>query len=196
MTPAARLLIDASRAWSDLSDDEARQLALTFHERTVTAGDPVALPDAEAHEILFVAEGLLRFYYPSDDGRQSNKAFVGEGEFAGALAASALGVPLAYGIEALEDTRLLACDVTAWTALVESAPAFERLGRKLAEYILVRKERTARSLRLQSATERYATLVEERPDLVQRVPLYHLASYLGMSDVHLSRVRRQLAEAI
>ena len=76
---------------------------------------------------------------------------------------------------------------------MESGPAFERLGRKLAEHILVRKERKARSLMLQSATERYASLVAERPDLVQRVPQYHLASYLGMTDVHLSRVRRVLA---
>ena len=192
MSPTPRLL-DAARAWAPLSDAEADRLAAAFDERTAEAGEAVALPGDDAHDVLFVAEGLLRFYYPADDGRQSNKAFVAEGEFAGALAAGALGVPLLYGIEALEPTRYLAAPFARWTALVESGPALERLGRKLAEHLLVRKERAARGLRLQSAAERYVALLSERPDLVQRVPQYHLASYLGMTSVHLSRVRRELA---
>ena len=194
--PDAAPLIDAARRWAPLSDAEADRLVAAFEPRTAAAGQPVALPGADTHDILFVTDGLLRFYYPADGGRESNKAFVAEGEFAGALAAGGLGVPLMYGIEALEGTRYLAVGFDRWTDLVESSPAFERLGRKLAEHLLMRKERTARSLRLQSAAERYAALVEARPDLVQRVPQYHLASFLGMTDVHLSRVRRGLGRAV
>ena len=190
---ADSLLVEAARAWAPLSDAHADALAAAFDAREVEAGAPVALPGTSAHEVLFVTDGLLRFYYPDDDGRQSNKAFVAEGEFAGALAAAGLGVPILYGIEALEPTRYLAAPYTRWAALVESDPAFERLGRKLAEHLLMRKELKARSLLLQNAAERYRALVDAQPDLVQRVPQYHLASYLGVTDVHLSRVRRELA---
>ena len=88
---------------------------------------------------------------------------------------------------------MLATPVDAFADLMDRDPAFDRLGRKLAERILARKELRTRSLLLQSAAERYADLVRERPDLLQRVPLYHLASHLGITDVHLSRVRRQAA---
>ena len=190
---AARALTEAARAWADLSDPQAAALAAAFDERTVAAREPVALPGATAHEILFVVEGLLRFYYPADDGRESNKAFVAEGEFAGALAAAGLGVPLLYGIEALEPTRYLAIPYARFAALMDAEPAFERLGRKLAEHILMRKERRARSLLLEGAAERYAAFEAERPDLLQRVPLYHVASYIGVTEVSLSRIRGRLA---
>ena len=190
--PTAALL-DAALRWAPLDAAHQRELAVRFRARDVARGEPVALPGDDRHEVLFVAEGLLRFYYPGRDGREANKAFVAEGEFAGAVASAQLGLPILYGIEALEPSTVLAMPYADFSALMDGAPAFERLGRKLAETILARKERTARDLLLKSAAERYADLVTERPDLVQRVPLYHLASYLGITDVHLSRVRRQLA---
>jgi len=103
-------------------------------------------------------------------------------------------VPLLYGIEALEDSTVLAAPVAHFSALMDADPTFERLGRKLAELILARKERRTRAFLLQSATERYLDLERQRPDLLQRVPLFHLASYLGVTDVHLSRLRRGLVE--
>ena len=184
---------DAVAEWVALDPDQLDRLRSVFAERSADAREPVALPGAPAHEVLFVRRGLLRFYYPADDGRQSNKAFVAEGEFAGAVAAAQLGVSLLYGIEALEPTDYLAAPYADVVALMDADPAFERLGRRLAETILARKERRTRSLLLQTATERYLDLAAARPDLIQRVPQYHLASYLGVTDVHLSRLRRELA---
>ena len=193
MTDAHRALVDAARQWAPLTGAQAAAFAEAFDVREVAGREAVALPGSDRREVLFVERGLLRFYYPAADGRESNKAFVAEGEFAGALAAAGLGVPILYGIEALEPTRLLAATVGRWSALLDTDPAFERVGRKLAERILVRKERKARSLMVEDARARYLAFVEARPDLVQRVPLYHVASYLGVTDVHLSRVRRALA---
>ncbi|MEL6615221.1 MAG: Crp/Fnr family transcriptional regulator [Bacteroidota bacterium] len=193
MTPPDALLAAAAR-WVDLTPPQQVALVALFETRAVAAREPLALPGSDAHDILFVARGLLRFYYPSDDGRESNKAFVAEGEFAGALASANLGVPLLYGIEALEDTAVLVAPYRAFAALMDADPAFERLGRKLAELILSRKERRTRGFLLQSATERYLDLERQRPDLLQRVPQYHLASYLGVTDVHLSRLRREISK--
>ena len=188
-------LTDAARAWAPLSDPEAGVLEDAFARREIAKGEAVALPGSSDHRVLFVEDGLLRFYYPAGDGRESNKAFVGQGEFAGALAAADLGVPILYGIDALEDATVRTISVDDFRALFDVSPAFERLGRRLAERILVRKERRARSLLLQNAAQRYVAFLEDEPDLAQRVPQYHVASYLGVTDVHLSRVRRELATA-
>ena len=189
-----RLLLDAAARWVTLAEPQRRTLAGLFALREVEARQPLALPGSERHDVLFVARGLLRFYYPGADGKEANKAFVREGTFAGALASAHLGVPLLYGIEALEPTTVLVAPYADFAALMDREPVFERLGRRLAEAILVRKERRTRAMLLQTATERYADFVRDHPDLVQRVPLYHIASLLGVTDVHLSRIRRDLAE--
>ncbi|MEM6326445.1 MAG: Crp/Fnr family transcriptional regulator [Bacteroidota bacterium] len=194
MTDAHAALLRAASEWIRLGESEHEALASLFAMREVAARTALARPGSTRYDVLFVARGLLRFYYPGEDGRESNKAFVAEGEFAGALASARLGVPLLYGIEALEDTTVLAAPYEAFAALMDREPVFERLGRRLAETILARKERRTRAFLLQSATERYLDLSETRPDLLQRVPQYHLASYLGVTDVHLSRIRRELAE--
>ena len=187
-------LVRAASALAGVTEGEGRRLAVAFEARALDAREPFALPGGAGHDVLFVHRGLLRFYYPSDGGKEANKAFVAEGESAGALGAAALGVPPLYGVEALEPSTVLVAACDALAELMDRDRALDRFGRRLAETILARKERRTRSFMQQSAAERYADLVRSRPDLVQRVPQYEIASYLGVTDVHLSRVRRAEAE--
>lgn len=182
--------------WVPLSEAQWQALAAVFVPKTLKAREHLALPEDPTRDVLFVARGLLRFYYASEGGGESNKAFVGEGDFAGPLAAVALGLPLDYGVQALEPTTLLAASHAAFVELVGAEPAFERLSHALTERLLVHKEVRVRSLLQQSATERYLAFLSAYPDLAQRVPQYHIASYLGVTDVHLSRVRREIAGGV
>lgn len=185
---------DPSRSrGAPLSPTHSERLATLFRLRKVAAREHLLLPGATDHEVLFVARGLLRFYYPGADGREANKAFVAEGQFAGAVGAAQIGGGLLYGVQALEDASVLSAPYAAFLALMDAEPAFERLGRKLAEYLLARKERRARQMLLLNASERYQAFACEHPSLMQRVPLYHIASLIGVTDVHLSRIRRGLA---
>ena len=76
--------------------------------------------------------------------------------------------------------------------LYERDPVFERLGRKFAEWLLIRKELRARSLLQQQAKQRYIAFAQNYPEFVLRVPQYHIASYLGITEVSLSRIKRSL----
>lgn len=191
MSPVVRHhLRNAVARWIELPDPEFRTLAGLFRVRTADRNEHVVLPGSTVHEFLFVHRGLLRFYYVGDDGVESNKAFVAEGEFAAPLAAFQLGLPVTYGVQALEPTAFLAANYTQFVALFDAAPAFDRLGRKLAEHLLVRKERRTRSFLQQDAGERYRDFAQEHPALIERVPQYQIASYLGISEVSLSRLKR------
>ena len=181
--------------WVALSEAQFATLASIFEERQAAKGDRLLQPGDRRHEILFVVDGLLRFYYGGEDGAESNKAFVAEDTFAGALASARLDLPVLYGIEALEPTTYLAADCAAFTVLYEADPVFDRLGRCFAELLLVRKERRTRSFLQHDARARYDAFRAAHPDLLQRVPQYHIASYLGVSEVHLSRLRRGASRA-
>ena len=185
-------LRNAIAQWVTLSDLQWAKLRTIFRQREVPSREFVALPGAETHELLFVCQGLLRFYYVAGDGRETNKAFIAENEFAGPLASSALALPLYYGIEALEPSDLLVAPFSDFSGLFEQDPMFDRLGRKLAERLLIRKELRTRSLLQQNASDRYRDFVRQHPDLIDRVPQYHIASYLGITEVSLSRLKRDL----
>ncbi|WP_456424587.1 Crp/Fnr family transcriptional regulator [Rhodocaloribacter sp.] len=180
--------------WVELPDPLWDTFRSIFRVRTVPAHTPLLLPGDRIHELIFVGKGLLRFYYLSDEGTETNKAFITENMFAGPLAASVLDLPVLYGVEALEPTTMLVARYSDFTALYDHDPLFDRLGRKLAEYLLTRKELRARSLLQQQARDRYLDFLEKHPELAQRVPQYHIASYLGITEVSLSRLKRALLE--
>jgi CRP-like cAMP-binding protein len=136
---------------------------------------------------------MLRAYYLDDDGTEANKTFIADRQFAGPLPAAALGQPVVCGIQALEPTTLLVAQYADFAALLAEHPAFGQFQHKLTTWLLNRKEMRTRSLLLGGARERYLDFVERYPQLVGRVPQYHIASYLGITEVHMSRLRRTLA---
>lgn len=194
-TQSIRQLRAAVHRWVELDDEQWADLAAIFRQRNVAAGEHLLLPGSHVHELVFVCSGLLRFYYLSEKGDEANKAFVAEDAFAGPLAASALNLPVIYGVQALEPSRLLVASYAEFTALFDRHPVFDRLGRKLAEYLLVGKELRMRTLLLHQARDRYLAFVERHPDLIERIPQYHIAAYLGIAEVSLSRLKGELRRA-
>lgn len=178
--------------WVTFNDLQWQQLTEIFNRKTVKARQDIILPHSSDRDIYFVCKGLLRFYYLSDDGIESNKAFISEDTFAGSLAAFNLDLPILYGIQALETTTYLVASFSDFVSLYDRDPVFERLGRKFAEWLLIRKELRTRSLLQQQAKDRYLSFTRDYPELISRVPQYHIASYLGITEVSLSRIVRSV----
>ncbi|HQU73791.1 MAG TPA: Crp/Fnr family transcriptional regulator [Calditrichia bacterium] len=182
----------ALQRWAELPQPQWLVVREGFRRRKAVARELVVFPGSQSHDLLFVSRGLLRFFYLDEGGRETNKAFVAENEFAAPLASAVLQQPVYYGVEALEETEYLSMPLGEFRALYHRHPVFERLGRCLAEMLLVRKERRMRSMLEQTATERYRTFLAENPLLAERIPQYHLASYLGITEVSLSRLKKAL----
>jgi CRP-like cAMP-binding protein len=182
----------ALTSWVEFAEPEWNLFAALFHMRSVQDREHILLPDASLDELCFICSGLLRAYYLADTGAESNKAFIVENEFAGLLPTAALDTPVICGIQALEPTTLLVARYTDVAALFDKHPVFSQYQRKLTSWLLSRKEVRTRSLLQGGARERYLDFVERYPRLVGRVPQYHIASHLGITEVHLSRLRKAL----
>lgn len=180
--------------WVELPEPQWSNLKSIFHLRVARKQEHIIWPGSKAYQVLFVYHGLLRTYYLTEEGAESNKSFATENMFGGPTSAFILGLPIAFGVQALERSTLLIAKYADFAALFDQHPIFDRLGRKLAEQTLIRKEIRERSFLLKDAKERYREFLEHYPDLVQRLPQYHIASYLGISEVSLSRLKRSLAE--
>jgi CRP-like cAMP-binding protein len=185
--------------WADFHDTEWEMLRTLFHPRRIGKSGYALKPGEKPSEILFICSGLLRYFYAADgafqgkDGKDSNKVFLTEGMFSSPVAGCPLSMDALCGIQALEPTVVLAADAAAFNALYDRHPIFDRLGRKLGEWWLGHKESRARAFQTQDARERYLSFTCLHGDLAQRIPQYHVASYLGITEVSLSRIRRSLA---
>jgi CRP-like cAMP-binding protein len=139
--------------------------------------------------IGFIVKGCLMCVY-NNDGKEFIDEFSLDNEFISAYASFITGTPADKDIICLEDSELLILSYSNLQELYEIDPVFERTGRLMAEMLFMNWQQRVKSLLLDNAETRYLRLTENRPDLIQRVPQYHIAQYLGVSPETLSRIRK------
>lgn len=148
-----------------------------------------------AHSFGFIVRGLVREYYVSSNGREHNRAFCWEGTPFGSLVDLISTEPPMTYIEVIEDIEALVMTWSDFEALCAREPRFHVFARRVTELLLVTKIRREHDLLMLDAEERYARVLAASPGIETRVPLYHLASYLGIRHEHLSRIRRKRAQS-
>jgi CRP-like cAMP-binding protein len=147
-----------------------------------------------ADHFFFIVKGLVRFFYATEDGKEFNKNFVMENGFAGSFHSLVLGGACGYFIQSLERTDTIVLPNRLLRDLYERHACWERLGRRNAENLALIKEAREREFLLDSLETRYRRFLVEFPGLEDRIPQYHIASFLGVTDVALSRIRRKLKQ--
>lgn len=141
-------------------------------------------------QIAFIVKGLLRYYYITYEGDDVTKHFSVENEFASSYASLIYERPTAYGIIAEEDTLLLVMDRATYMAAILNEPIWERLARLYTEEIYALKEEREAALLTLDATERYKSFKLSFPNIESRLKQKHVATYLGIHPVSLSRLKR------
>jgi len=140
----------------------------------------------------FVEKGLLRSYYHKNEVEHINQFFF-EGQWVADYESFLTQSPSKVTIQALEACQLLIMSKSDIDFLSTQLPNWNALGKQFFERLYIKKEKRNASLFLTSATERYLALLEEQPRLVQRVPQYYIAQYIGVKPESLSRIRKKLA---
>ncbi len=159
--------------------------------RDIAAGTQVIEAGQSVDRAYFCVKGLFRLYYPLEDGREYNVAFTLEGDFATSHAAMITHQSSSFTIEALEDSLVIEMEHKLLQQLMQQHHSWERFVRLSVERLYIRKEERERELLYLSAKERYHAFLHKYPGLEQRIPQYHIASYIGISPVSLSRILHQ-----
>ncbi|MFC0776981.1 Crp/Fnr family transcriptional regulator [Flavobacterium sp. HJSW_4] len=140
-------------------------------------------------KIFFVASGLLRIYFTDEKGEEKTFHFCMENTFATDYESFLKGVPSSFSIQAVEDSVVLLVSREMLESLYSLLGEGQKLGRLIAEdYFFILNEKI-KSIYVNSPMERYKAMNMRFPNLLQRVPQYHIASYLNISPVHLSRLK-------
>ncbi len=138
--------------------------------------------------MAYIVKGYVRFYFLVG-GEEVTKEFSFEGSFCGSYASFISGNPSRFNVKAMEDLSLLIFTRPHLMEVVDRYPALAKFVLFSVENLFVRKENREASFLLDSPEEKYEKLLSEQKEMLQRVPLKYIASYLGLSAETLSRIR-------
>lgn len=138
--------------------------------------------------IYFLEKGLARIYYFKDE-IEITESFSFENNLVLRYESLFSGRPSKKAIQVLEDSDLIALKSDELELLFSIHPDIETMFRKIIETALVDTINRVESIQFHTAEERYSSLLQEAPDVIKRVPLKYIASYLGITPVSLSRIR-------
>ena len=140
-------------------------------------------------EIYFIIKGCIRYYYITDDGREVTGFIFQEQMMSGSHNSFFSQVPSSQILETIEDSEVLVLGYTGLIELYQKVPKMNELVRKILEHRFSFAQSVIASLIINKPEERYRQLLKQQPDLVNRVPLHILATYIGITPVSLSRIR-------
>lgn len=160
--------------------------------KTIEAGEYLLRHGKICRNVAFIKEGLLRLYY-LDDGKEVTKYFCRENNITTAYNSLVTQSESELAIQAVEHSKLLILPYDALQELYKKDWFWQQVGRLVVESEFLSSERHSRYLRDLSATDRYLQLLEDDPELFQRVPLNYLATYLQVAPETLSRIRKKIS---
>jgi CRP-like cAMP-binding protein len=176
-----------------IPSDQWSHIESRLHVRRYEEGEILLRQGEAAAKIFFVCQGLLKTTILEKSGSQYTKGFVWENGLAAPYVAILTARPANLGILALEQSQVLEIPAELIPKLYQNHMCWQELGRKIAEALLVERERREYQFVAWNATERYEAFTREYPELLRRVPLYEIASYLGITPVALSKIRAKKA---
>ncbi len=138
--------------------------------------------------IYFIKKGVARIYYFTD-GIDITEGFFFENSIIARVESLFTGKPSRKAIQILEDAEIVAINASQLFKLYDSFPEIERLFRKIFEAAYVDTVNRIEGIQFHTAEERYKALLKEAPNVLMRVSLKYVASYLGITQVSLSRIR-------
>lgn len=177
----------------EFSEELKNDVLSLVNERKLKKDEILTHIGSRQSVVHFVVSGILRDYYIDIDGNDVTRFFLQKGNMCGGDRVL-VDEPSPVCTEALTDCILLEISVDVFKRLVSENPECQKLWLKCLEYSLIYKIKRENSLLTKSATERYIDFKHNYPELEDKVLQKHIASYLGITPVSLSRIRRTIVD--
>lgn len=187
MMESLRAYIDTLMPFSEESW-KTLQTALTAFD--FEKGEYLLRSGLVCDSLFFVCKGYCKAFH-DQDGEEINTAFYFENDIATNINSFAKNEISTYSIQACESLKVVKFDKTKLLEAGKKDPEIDRLGRKCLQVFAAKQEIHADIFKLLTAQQRYDYLEKNRPDILQRVSLTQIASYIGMARETLSRIRNK-----
>ncbi|MCP3922896.1 MAG: Crp/Fnr family transcriptional regulator [Desulfobacterales bacterium] len=168
-----------------------KELTNLFKIKNYSRKELLVLAGERWKNVYFINNGSIRLFYTDIEGREFNKGFFSEGDLVWPVAPSARKKESLFSIAALEDTIVSQCKFCDFYSLLMKLNLWEKFALPYAEKFSEDKFQREYEFLMLSATERYKKFCKDHPKLKDRIPDYQLATYLGITNVSLSRIKNR-----
>ena len=172
------------------TNDEINDILSHFEIEQIPKNQVLIKEGQVCNKLYFVEQGVGRSYYLKKDGKEVTQWFFGAGDFMSSADSFFKQSPSFYYLEVLEDSIFYSKKKKKLDLLVAKHHKMEKFIRLLSIEMFSKFVNKLNAIQFQTARERYDYMIAEFPDITYRVPLSHIASYLGMTQETLSRIRR------
>lgn len=174
----------------DVSDDELndflRQATTTIFKRQAI----VSRPDVIPNEIFFINKGLIRVVITDHTGTEHTIHFALENQFIADYSNFIQKQPSIYSLQTLEETEVVVLPRTAIEWGYKNLQEGQKMGRLIAEFYFIYQDDRIKNMYARTPKQRYDSISDVFPNIHNRVPQHMIASYLGITPVHLSRLKK------
>ncbi|UXP31741.1 Crp/Fnr family transcriptional regulator [Reichenbachiella agarivorans] len=184
-------IIHSIKQFTDLTESEIAEFIDISKIKNLHAKSYFIREGQVPTEFGFVLTGLFRYVYISE-GKEFTKVFMPENSFISSYSSMISKIPSHFFIEAIEDSKVLSISYNNWQKLKLQNPKWNFLLVKMLEKGYSVKEKREREFLLLDAENRYRIFLEEFPNLENRVKQHMIASYLGITPIALSRIRKKM----
>lgn len=176
---------------SPISDEAVKDLDAHIHYEEHSKNTELLKIGQVSHHIYFIRKGLARVYY-FKDGNDVTDYFAIDNQMIGAVASLFTKQPSHKGIHLIEDSGVYKMNYDDFEKICAQHHDLERAARKMATFGMLEEQARIESILFHEAKERYLELGKQYPGLLNRCPLKYIASYLGITQVSLSRLRAEI----
>lgn len=183
---------DYFRSFNLFSEDEIEAFLQLFELRKINKNDYFIQEGERCKEVAFIKSGIFRSFYISDKGKDMTYCFRFPNQMIAAYSSFISGSPSKENMQAINDAELMVLRKEAVDQLTQSSLNWTRFLKMIAEQEYLELETRFFQFQRDSAAQRYSALLKNYPDYILTIPLQYLASYLGITQRHLSRIRKEV----
>ena len=177
-------------SYAPITAEDFHHMAEMMHEKHCGKGEVLLKEGQVCNKYYFVYKGCIRSF-ALEDGREINVKFYFEDDTACDFASFRSELPSDFYLVAMEDSIVFYATKAEAIPVLEAGSSFQMFLFRFFQQLFLKEEEHSNSFKLLSPEERYNFLVESKPEYLQRIPLLHLAPYLGMSRETLTRIRKK-----
>lgn len=185
-------LINYILQYGHLNQQQIGLIKHKVHDVELSKGAYFSEAGKVARQVGFLTEGVIRVCYYGKNGDEFTRCFMTENRFVVDMSSFYNETACAEYVEALTDCRLLVFSKEAFTELGNTIIAWNDIMNKITSKALMDKMQASSAMLAQDATTRYLNFLKNNPGLANRIPLSALASYLGITQSSLSRIRKSI----
>jgi len=179
---------------SEIPKEQWENIKYKFKEKTIYKGEHLFKVDDDVNDFYFLLDGIARYYYLTLDGKDFNKSFAYKKGHLLSSISSVLNLEKSpFSVEVLSDKfTVLYISYEDFIELGYKYKFWHKLTLKIYENLIIKKEKREADFLLLNATQRYEKFLIEYKDIVDIVPNYQIAAFLGITQIALSRIRKNI----